>query len=326
MRQRVWIWVALWSLLSLPLRGQRPEWTLGFDQILDNREYFGSFGEHQTLFGARIDPGFLVSFDSVHRIRAGVNAMFEYGGDPVALRPQPDLSYEYAGRSLEAVFGFFARRDRLAYPRFFLRDSLAYYRPNVEGALVAYRWSWGRARAWVDRMGRADETTREAILAGVDLEIRRGPALLQGLVIRHHLARSEAPDDAHGINEDGALAVFAGVDLEDRFSLDRLTLTSGYVASHRWDRPEPNVWFNGWLSEAKAARGILHAEASYYRGDPSPLRYGEPLYASGNYGRFDLFVDPFRNPRIDSRIGWSFHFLPGDGLYHSQQILISVRL
>jgi len=70
---------------------------------------------------------------------------------------------------------------------------------------------------------------------------------------------------------------------------------------------------------------IFGIKGTYYFGDPSPLVYGDPLYTSGNYGRIDLFLDPFRkNPRISSKFAWNFHILPWDGLYHSQQILIQV--
>ena len=59
---------------------------------------------------------------------------------------------------------------------------------------------------------------------------------------------------------------------------------------------------------------------------PRSQIYGDPLYRSGNYGRIDLFIDPFKNPRISSKIAWNIHMISGEGVQHSQQILISVML
>jgi hypothetical protein len=86
-------------------------------------------------------------------------------------------------------------------------------------------------------------------------------------------------------------------------------------------------WYNGLYTELEAAYWLAGLKASYYFGDPPPLSLGDPLFTSGNYGRLDLFLDPFRrNPRISSKFSFNLHFLPYDGIYVSQQILINVKL
>ena len=62
----------------------------------------------------------------------------------------------------------------------------------------------------------------------------------------------------------------------------------------------------------------------YYYGTPIQFEYGDPFYRAGNYGRLDFFIDPFSNSKIESKIGWNIHMIPGEGIHHSQQILISV--
>jgi hypothetical protein len=314
-------------LLSLSVAAQRPAFYLGFDHILDNREYFTAYSIHQTFFGARINPGVCFAFDSVHSVRAGFNYMYEFGGEFLGVKPQPDLYYRFEGRALKLSLGSFPRREVMDYPLMLLTDSLQYYRPNVEGASVRYNWGWGTIHSWVDWMGRETEETREAIHAGVDAALTPGTFRLEAISTRSHLARTTAPADNNRIRDDGSLLVLAGTDLSGRFFLDELSAATGYAGTYFRQRPAPGFsWFHGWYSRLEAGFRFIRFNGSWYLGDPVSLMYGDPLYASGNYGRFDLFIDPFRNPRISSRIGWSFHVLPGEGLFHSQQVLLHVSL
>ena len=318
--------ICLGLLVSLSCQAQNQEFYLGFDQILDNREYFTDYARHQTIFGARINPGVSLSFDSVHRINAGVNYMYEFGGSLLGVIPQIDLYYSYISENLQAHFGSFPRRDVLDYPLLLLTDSLDYYRPNMEGTSICYTWEWGTIHGWIDWTGRAAEDTRESILAGIDATFRAGMYYVTPIATRYHLARTEAADDNNRLRDDGSLMLLTGVDLSDRTQLDQFNVSTGLAATYVWARPANYQWFGGWLSQLKMIYRIFGFKGTYYRGGASPLLYGDRLYSSGNYGRVDLFVDPFKNPRISSKIAFNFHILPGDGLYFSQQILIHINL
>jgi hypothetical protein len=305
---------------------QGPRFYLGFDHILDNREYFTDYGVHQTFFGARINPGVSFGFDTVHSIGVGINYMYEFGGELLGVTPQIDLFYSYQAEHLKAKFGSFRRKEVMEYPLMLMTDSIEYFRPNVEGASIGYQWEWGSAHTWVDWMGRATEETREAIHAGIDATLNFKMFFLSAISTRYHLSKTASATDSSEIRDDGSIFVLAGLDLSEEVFLDRLSIGSGMANTYRRDRPSFTQWFNGWYSQVDVAYRFFGFRGSYYLGDPSVLALGDPLYASGNYGRIDLYVDPFRNPRISSKIGWSFHFLPGEGLFHSQQILISVSL
>jgi len=299
---------------------------MGFDEILDNREYFTSYGTHQTIFGARINPGISFGFDSLHSVNVGINYMYEFGGELLGIMPQLDLYYSYQSEHLRLRFGSFPRKDLLDYPLILLTDSLNYYRPNMEGASVFYGWAWGNVHGWVDWIGRETPETRESILGGFDATLRAGVFYLATMATRYHLARTTAPDDDNKLRDDGSLVGMLGADLGDGLPLDELDISTGWVSTYLRARPADFVWTGGWLTRLTARYDIFGLKGSYYYGDAPPLVYGDPLYRSGNYGRIDLFVDPFKNPRISSKIGWSFHLIPGDGLYHSQQILITILL
>ncbi len=324
--KRLSVHIGLLFLSSFYITAQTPDFYLGFDQILDNREYFTPFAKHQTIFGARIDLGASFTFDSVHAIHAGINYMYEFGGELLGVTPQIDLYYSYKSEELQMYFGSFPRRNLMDYPLFLLTDSLDYYRPNMEGTSIRYSWDWGTVHGWVDWTGRATKDTRESILAGIDATFRAGMFCFSPTFTRYHLAHSEAPDDQNHIRDDGAIMLLAGIDLSERISLDVLKFSSGYVSTYLYARPADYQWFNGWFSQLDLKHHIFGIRGIYYLGDASPLLYGDPLYSSGNYGRLDFYVDPFKNPRISSKFGWNLHFLPGDGLYHSQQILIHITL
>lgn len=324
--KRITIYTGLFLFSSLWCTGQAPGFYLGFDNILDNREYFTSYGKHQTIFGARINPGVSFSFDSLHSVHTGVNYMYEYGGELLGVTPQLDLYYNYGTENLRLYFGSFPRKEVLDYPLFLLTDSLEYYRPNVEGASIQYSWDWGSVHGWVDWTGRATEETRESILGGFDATFTTGIFYFTTIATRYHLSKSEAVNDRNRIRDDGSVLVMAGIDLSERVRLDLMDFSSGYAGTYDRTMPEDYRWFNGWLTQLDLKYRIFGIKGSYYLGASSPLLYGDPLYSSGNYGRTDLFVDPFRNPHISSKFSLNLHFLPGDGVYHSMQILIHIKI
>jgi len=307
-----------------------PRFYVGFDQILDNREYFTEYGVHQTIFGARVNPGVAFRFDSLHAVHVGFNYMYEFGGTFLGVRPQLDLYYSYSGDHLRARFGSFPRREVMDYPLMLLTDSLHYYRPNTEGASIQYTWNMGpvegSAHGWVDWISREDTLTREAIHAGGDLTFRWKMIYVTGLATRYHLARTTSPTDMNRIRDDGSILAMAGLDLSEYLFFDRFDLSSGMVTTYRRQRPSINQWFTGWYSKLDMQFRFMGLKGTYYFGDESPLALGDPLYAYGNYARIDLYIDPFKNPRISSKFAWCFHIMPWEGLFHSQQVLLQVRL
>jgi len=196
----------------------------------------------------------------------------------------------------------------------------------MEGASIQYSWNWGSLHGWVDWTGRATEEIRESILGGFDATIRTGVLYFTTIATRYHLSKTEAVHDRNRIRDDGSVLLVAGIDLSEKTQLDLLDFSTGYAGTYERTMPDSYHWFSGWLSELDLKYRIFGFKGSYYLGASSPLRYGDPLYSSGNYGRLDFFVDPFRNPRISSKFGLNLHLLPGDGIYHSMQILIHIQL
>ena len=324
--KKVLVHITFLFLLSYTGMAQAPRFYLGFDGIMDNREYSTPDVKHQTIFGVRINPGVAFTFDSLHSIHLGINYMYEFGGEFLSVTPQLDIYYKYSSDKVNFHFGSFPRKDILDYPLMLLTDTLKYYRPNMEGASVYYGWEWGSVHAWVDWTGRISPETRESILGGFDANFRAGIFYLSTIATRYHLSRSANYDPENTLRDDGALLGMVGADLSEKWVLDELDISTGWVSTYVWDRTTDPVWTGGWLSQLDARYNIFGIKGSYYLGGSPQLVYGDPLYRTGNYGRIDLFIDPFKNPRISSKIAWNLHFIEGDGVRSSQQILLSVML
>jgi len=313
-------------LLSLPVKAQFADFYIGFDGILDNRELTTPYVKSQTIFGARINPGVSFGFESYHSVKLGINYMYEFGGELLGVMPQLDLYYQFKTEQGIVFVGSFPRREVLDYPLIVLTDTLNYYRPNGEGGSVSYTWSWGEAHAWIDWTGRKSTETREGYIAGFDATFRTGVFYLTALTTGHHLARKSVWDPSNTLRDDGSILGIIGADLSEKLVLDELNISTAWVSTYEHIRGSDAVWTKGWLSQLDARYRIVGIKGTCYLGEAPHLSYGDWLYRSGNYGRIDLFIDPFKSPRISSKIGFSMHMISGEGLQWSQQALISVML
>lgn len=313
-------------LLSLTAKAQLADFYIGFDGIMDNREITTPYVKSQTIFGARINPGVSFGFDSLHSVKLGINYMYEFGGELLGVTPQLDLYYNFKSDQINFLIGSFPRKEVLDYPLLVLTDTLNYYSPNIEGASVSYTWAWGEVHAWIDWTGRITTETREGYMAGFDATFRAGMFYLTALTTGNHLARIAVWDPDNTLWDDGSILGIIGVDLAEKLVLDELNLSTAWVSTYGHLRGSDAVWTKGWLSQVDARYRIFGIKGTYYLGEGPHLLYGDWLYRSGNYGRVDLFISPFNNPRISSKIGLSMHMISDLGLQWSQQVLISVML
>lgn len=315
--------IGVFVIITVQISAQ-PSWKVAFNQIFDNREYFSDYAFPQTIFGARLDASLLFRLDSTHGFEAGFNYLFENGGDVFELQPQLTLFYEYSGSQLDLAFGSFPRRERIHMPGSFLHDTLIYYRGNVEGAYGSYNGEAGDVYAFIDWTGRVSEERRETFLAGLEGMLEIGPVFFQPSFLMYHNARSYNSSDSIPLQDNGIFSAIVGFQWDREENSFSGEISSGYLGSYNRFRPAPFSFSSGMISNINMSSGIFGMKGVYYFGGPIDFAYGDPFYRSGNYGRLDIFIDPFRQDRIESRIGWSFHVLPGEGVHHSQQILIRV--
>ncbi len=323
MKKSLLIIVLAISVLSV--RGQRMEHDISFHQIFDNREYFSEYAFPQTIFGARLDASLVFRIDTMHSFAAGLNYLYEHGSSVFSVPPQVNLYYAYRSDHVEMALGSFPRRNRIDMPLVFLTDTLNYFRPNVEGGYFAHFSNFFEVYGFVDWTGRVTTNTRESFLAGMDASFSFSHFFLNSSMLMYHEARSYQRIHASPIRDNGVMALLAGYSVDNQEELRSLKLSAGYMLSYDRLRPSDLEWGRGWIANVDFRYTIVGFKGVYYVGTPVVFEYGDPFYQSGNYGRLDIFADPFRKKNIDSKIGWNFHFVPGEGIHHSQQLIMHVR-
>ncbi len=316
--------VAGFLSVSLHSHSQGPGYTVSFHQIFDNREYFSEFAFPQTIFGARLNASLLFEVDTVHSFAAGFSYLYEHGSTIAAIPPHVNLYYSYSTPQLNMAFGAFPRSGRLNLPLAFLNDTLNYYRPNIEGAWISFARGPAEVSGFIDWTGRVSEERRERFIAGLDSRLNANKFFLQGTFLMYHNARSYDTTDIVPLQDNGIFSVLLGYSRESVAFPASFETSAGYLSSYNRYRPGDFSIGRGVMYNIEYRYTIFGVKGVYYYGTPIVFAYGDSFYHSGNYGRVDLFVDPFRIPNIESKIGWSLHAVPGDGIHHSQQLLINV--
>lgn len=301
------------------LFSQEIEGALNLHSFADNREYGKSGRYPQTIFGIRFSPEAGLLLDSTHRIRFGFNALHEFGSTKFTDRIDPVIYYQYIKQNWNFYMGAFPRQNLLTdYPRAILTDTLNYYRPNVEGMLVKYENEHWKQTVWIDWTSRQTATARENFLFGLSGSYKTGVFFVSHYAMMLHNAGPAVSIVGDHIEDNGALAVKAGVDLTGKTGLDSLTINAGGLMSFErvrtvggWNTPK------GLLLEFHAAYHRFGIINSYYNGEGHNIRFGDRFYTSKSYNRTDLTWRPILFKHVEGMLDLSFHFV--DGVVDSQQ-------
>jgi hypothetical protein len=306
--------ISLLFILKLYLitSGQTFEWKAGFNGFFDNREYFNDFTEPQTIFGSRFFAEAGIALNDYNRFKAGLNWLYEFGskGDLTA----PDITMYYNGLSKHINFfiGAFPRRDIICHPLILLKDTLEYFRPNIDGMFLELQTNWGYHNIWIDWTSRQTNVKRETFLIGGEGTIKKGVFFYQHNFIMYHFAGPAIPIPDDHIRDNGGLTVSLGLNLSSKIHLDSIIIASGLALSY--DRIRSIYDFNfpcGWLNSIKVIHRGFGINTIYYTGDSQVLLYGDGFYKSETYGRVDLFYEGNNSDRIKGKLQFSFHFIPG---------------
>jgi hypothetical protein len=310
-----------------PLSGQELEWAFGLDGFLDNREYYNSVQYPQTIFGSRAWFELGGSVDQVHRLRAGLNYMYEFGSHYDAIEPSPVLYYQLHYQPFEFYMGAFPRRNLLDYPLALLTDTLNYYRPNIEGIYFSYNYGPGFENIFIDWTSRQTDSDFERFMFGFSGRLNYKIFFTTHHFLMGHFARPAIPPPDFHIRDNGGFDVNVGVDLSDFTFFDTLNFSVGVLVSldrirnvyDGWDTPA------GFIGQAKAGYKGLGICGTYYRGQGHEFLYGDSFYKAKSYGRIDFFWLPFRHKNVFTKIAFCIHFIE-HSVDFSQQIIVSINL
>jgi len=311
---------------SYPLHSQRFEWLAGFDGFLDNREYY-SIHIPKTIFGSRFRAEVGGSIDGIHRLRVGINYLYEFGTAIDANKPNLTLYYEYHNEGVMLFVGAFPRRDLLRYPRALLSDTLNYYRPNIEGLYAGYSWYWGQQNAFLDWTSRQSDTAHERFMAGTSGKLFFRDFFLSNYFLMSHFAGTAINDPDQSVRDNMGYNIDAGVDLSGKTFLDSLCISAGILGSFDRVRADGDEGHTpvGFLGQAIFLYKFAGVAATYYAGEGQTLLYGDPFYRLDRYGRTDLLFISFRRGPVEMKIDVGIHFAGGQ-IDYSQQLWVSFDL
>jgi len=312
-------------LLSSIARTQDFEWNVGFDGFLDNREYY-SIGNPQTIFGARVRGEIGGSLEQMHRLRVGINYLFEFGETNHNHWPDLTAYYQLDLSPFNFYMGAFPRKNLLNFPLALLSDTLNYYRPNLMGVYLGFKKSWGYQDVFIDWTSRQTDVNPEQFMFGFSGEAHYGMFYYNHHFMMGHFAGA-ANEQEFSLRDNGGFDLNLGTNLSNLVPLDTLLFHIGTLVSLDRDRQYYLDWKTpaGFTIGGLAMYKGLGLEALYYRGGGMTVLYGDPFYRLENYGRLDLFWEPFRSEAVHLKINFILHFALGQVDY-SQQILLSIDL
>jgi hypothetical protein len=320
--------LGLFILIPFLSFGQRFEWNVDFEQILDNREYTSdnTYDEDQTILGARANAYTGFSYQEVHNVFVGFNYFHEFGEDFKDEYLFLNLFYKYSKNNFSVYFGSFNRKFLLKYPELFLDVRLNYYKPNINGGLIQYKSDWGYQNIWCDWLQRQSDTIKEQFLAGTSGEFKVNNFYIENYMYMFHDALPKLNKDKYHIRDNGILGLFLGYDFSKNTALDVFKFDIGGILEFDRDRGANDnfQYYKGLIPRLQMEYLDFGVKSSFYFGDKLDLPHGEPLYKSGNYFRGDVYYRFFNSDIIKSKISLNFHVT--DGMFdHSQQLFLYIK-
>jgi len=313
------------GLLCQQVSAQQLEGNVDFHGFADNREYGASDRYPQTIFGARITPEVGLLVDGVHRIRAGVSYLHEFGTKNILKPVRPVAYYNYMDKGFDFKIGMFPRHEYLdEYPKAILSDTIGYYQPNIEGMLVRYSNENFHQQLWIDWNSRQTRVDREQFMVGLSGNVHLGSLFYvkHFAALWHNagvMADQSDPDDH--IRDNGAASLHLGIDLSDKNWLDSINVNVGGIINYDrlrnvydWQTPK------GFISELYVEHSRFFVRNTFYTGQSLSIPYGDVFYTSKQYNRLDVGWVPLRNKNLEGRFTAGFHF--SEGVMDNQQQFI----
>jgi hypothetical protein len=314
--------ISIVILANNVLKAQILEGNINYFGFMDNREYKNSGKVSQTIFGNRLSPVLGLKLDSFNRFHFGFNALYEFGSQKNKFfdKIDPVIFYQNHQRNWDFYIGSFPRLNLLSdYPRALLKDTLNYYRPNIQGMLAKYQTKNFKETIWIDWTSRQTNTDKETFLFGLSGNFNKGIFFLSHYAFVYHNAGAAIPIPNDYLQDNGGVMAEIGVNLSQRTALDSLTISAGVMASIERTRAISSKINTpkGFISNIYAAYKKWSIQNTFYSGQGHHIIYGDPFYNSKTYNRIDLGWAPIKSKNLEGKFVFSYHFL--DGIIDNQQ-------
>lgn len=308
--------LSLMLIFLSELKAQELEGNIHYFGFMDNREYKRSGRFSQTIFGNTLSSEIGLKLDSFNRFKVGFNALYEFGSkkNTFADKIQPVIYYENQKNNWTFFIGAFPRVHLLDdYPLAFLRDSLNYYRPNIEGMLVKYETKKFKETVWLDWTSRQTNTVKETFLFGFSGKYQTGAFFLSHYAYMFHDAGAAIPIPGDHLQDNGGFTATLGLDLSKKTALDSLTIAAGPMFAIERDRVLASSFTipAGLISNIYASYKRFSVKNTFYAGEGFHLINGDSFYTSKRYDRVDLGFEPIHYKNLEGKFVFSYHFVDG---------------
>ena len=315
-------------------------YNVDFTTYFDNREYRSPYQIPQTIFSFRLSPeigiGLTDWLGGKHRLIAGVHYTQPLGGDWGDVRFVPTAYYQFSIKGFSVALGAIPFKERSeTMPDWLMYDSIAYARPNIQGALLSYTSRHGFAEFMCDWRGSQSPERREMFRLVLNGRYRYKWFNIGGYGQINHKAKFAPPHPYEGVCDDIYVNPQVGFDASDYVPMDSLALRIGYILGIQNHR-EAGIsrMPQGVMVELYANWRFIGLKNTFWYGDDlmpyyaefgSDLNQGDPFYRSPLYNRTDLFVYLYRNNFVNCYFSWNFHY-DSIRLQHQQQLIVRFSL
>lgn len=308
-------------------------WKAGVHSFFDNTEFSGSDVQNsQTMSGVHLSPEIGLSWNKKHRIFVGFDLMHEFGNnEKIVDYADPLAYYNFDGERFRFYMGAFPRTLALSnYPRMFFQDSIANYRPVLNGLFWEYCKKDNYANVWLDWTSRQTELEREAFFMGWSGRYNLGVFYGQHFGYMYHFAHRKNMDNPGNLHDNGLILTSLGVDFSSKTAFEKLEANLGWSVALERNRDGDNEWDTpqGLLSEVKIeykGLGLFNTlylgqgQQIYYETYGNALYWGDRFYRTKQYNRTDLYVNFFKTNVVNVKLIVTFHF--AEKANYSQQAL-----
>ncbi len=307
------------------LHAQTLEYSLKYDGIADNREYFSPHHDAETIFGSRLGFALGTSIDSIHQFRAGLSYFYEFGGSFGELPPHLIMYYSVDHHKWAFKIGAFPRKENIPYPNALISEKYEYYNPIVDGLWVKHKSKNGNFGLFADWVSRQDSNRREQFIAGFFGNLRYGNFTFEDYFYLFHKAGRIFKVEGEHIEDSMGAIFLLGYDFSDKVPLDILSVKTGTMSSafrNRGDGSDFDINTSSYSEVVVDYKGF-GLEAFLKFGSPHHFEFGSNYYNSAtNYVRTRFYFTPINLERIQGRFMYSLHFT-AERMDHQQQFLLS---
>lgn len=325
--------------LFAPAQTLKLAYEVDLHTFFDNREFSSELSKSQTFFGARIAPEIGVSFNGNNRVMIGINHLQEFGAKAFDTRLDYTLYYQYNNEWFNGIGGSFNRRNLMGnYPTAMFADSIAYYDPNLEGALFQLYNANGFVELFCDWYGRQSDVVREKFMIGL---AGRYDYKMLYTGIHAYMAHYAMATPSDTLVDNIVVHPFVGVSLAETLKvrrLNKLSLQVGLMMGMERARAVSSdfLYSPGVQIEVEAEYGRVGVKNIFRHGKGMQQLFGQyetpgnrihmadPYLRAATYNRLELYWQIAKNRHVDVKFNSVFHS-DGQVAFDWQQLL-TVRI